>query len=424
MAKARSTPRPEADIRLLADARLMAGYATRIGRLQNGTILDSIDKLEAAPTSGPEHDKAFNELSWALNVLAQALAPVTLMDLGSEWQPYPQHRLDAKVRPFIAVAAALLIAVLGYFTFIYTEARLTSTALVALQSQQLTEKSEHLYDHYLQVLPGLPPKSPEQRVAAASFYQEVDLLKNLQDQLYQSTHVADRLRDQANPLTVVVLVSRVLEPKSAAAATAAAPAAKASAANAPDTIMPADLTLTASQIVAQNQDRSGYDQVLPDGAAPTDAVATPTPTPPALAATLEYYNDLTAFLSSIGIPDLFQDPNKRVETQIAIDLQHCNDFISVLGQWVLPALYGLFGALVFHLRSMMNPMIATPNLIVVRGALAMMAGVSIAWLFNAMVGVGAANPGGVTAFGLAFVFGYSIDVFFKALDKVVMQFSK
>jgi hypothetical protein len=110
-------PRPADDLRLLADARLMSGYAARMGRLQNGTILDSIDKLAAAPTSGPAHDKAFSELSWGLNVLSQALAPVTLMDLGSDWQPYPQHRLDAKVRPFIALAAALLIAVLGYFTF-------------------------------------------------------------------------------------------------------------------------------------------------------------------------------------------------------------------------------------------------------------------------------------------------------------------
>jgi hypothetical protein len=282
-------------------------------------------------------------------------------------------------------------------------------------------------------LPGLPPKSQEQRVAATSFYQEVDLLKNLQDQLYQSTHVADRLRDQANPLTVVVLAFHELGPRPAAAAAdppgarpgKAAAANPAAATNAADAIMPADLTLTASQIVAQNDDRSGYDQLPADAAAPTDAVATPTPTPPALAATLEYYSDLTAFLSTIGIPDLFQDPNKRVETQIAIDLQHCNDFISVLGQWVLPALYGLFGALVFHLRSMMNPLVATPNLIVVRGALAMMAGVSISWIFNAATGAGSTDhPGGVTAFGLAFVFGYSIDVFFKGLDRVVLQLSK
>jgi hypothetical protein len=411
LAQADNTPRPEADVRLLADARLMAGYAARIGRLQNRAILGAIEKLAAAPPAGHAHAVAVNELTWAMNVLAQAIAPVTLMDLGSEWRPYPQHRLDPVVRPFIAVAAALLIVVLGYFTFIYTQAKITSTALVSLQREQLTEKSEHLYDHYLQIQAGLPPKSDEQRTAATSFYQEVDLLKSLQDRLDQSTSVADRLRDQANPLTVVVLVIRdVVGVKRAVAAPLSA-------------VAPADLSQTASQIAAQNDDRPDYNAMPTDAALPADPAA-PAP-PPALNATLAHYNDLIAFLKTMGIPDLFQDESSRVESQIATDLQHCNDFIAIFGLWTLPALYGLFGALVFHLRTMMNPLIATPNLIVVRGALAMMAGVSISWMFNALTGAGSTDhPGGITAFGLAFVFGYSIDVFFKALDKVVASLSK
>jgi hypothetical protein len=60
----------------------------------------------------------------------------------------------------------------------------------------------------------------------------------------------------------------------------------------------------------------------------------------------------------------------------------------------------------------------------VRAALAMMAGVSISWVFASFIDKGAnERPGGITVFGLAFLFGYSVDVFFDTLDRLIARIS-
>ncbi len=54
-----------------------------------------------------------------------------------------------------------------------------------------------------------------------------------------------------------------------------------------------------------------------------------------------------------------------------------------------------------------------------------MAGVSISWLFSSFNAKSLGDhPGGITVFALAFVFGFSIDVFFRILDRLVLSLSK
>jgi len=136
---------------------------------------------------------------------------------------------------------------------------------------------------------------------------------------------------------------------------------------------------------------------------------------------------MTLFLYQIGIT--LAPPNDYFDTDIQISrsLDLCDRIISIYGGWLLPAIYGLLGALVFQLRSIMNPLVPPPNFgaVIVRAALAMMAGVSISWFegsFSAAALDG--HQRGLTVFGLAFVFGFSIDIFFAILDRIVVSTSK
>jgi hypothetical protein len=81
----------------------------------------------------------------------------------------------------------------------------------------------------------------------------------------------------------------------------------------------------------------------------------------------------------------------------------------------------MFGALVFQFRARINPSLKNPKHPVTRAILAAMAGVSISWLFNSL---NSKTFGGITIFGLAFLFGFSIDVFFATLDRLVASLSK
>lgn len=98
--------------------------------------------------------------------------------------------------------------------------------------------------------------------------------------------------------------------------------------------------------------------------------------------------------------------------------------ISLYGQWVLPALYGALGALVYYLRSVLNPVLPDPPMekIIHRVALGAFAGVIFAWIWTPD-----ATPdhtfNGLTLnyFAIAFLIGFSIEVFFSVLDRMVQS---
>jgi hypothetical protein len=94
----------------------------------------------------------------------------------------------------------------------------------------------------------------------------------------------------------------------------------------------------------------------------------------------------------------------------------------LIGLWILPSLYGAIGAMIFHMRVVLNPLLPTPSVvrIIHRVALGGFAGIIIAWFW---VPVSQKVPEfssiGFNLFGMAFLIGFSIDVFFAFLDRAV-----
>lgn len=89
---------------------------------------------------------------------------------------------------------------------------------------------------------------------------------------------------------------------------------------------------------------------------------------------------------------------------------------------ILPAAYGALGALMFYMRRILDPLLPDPTFLrtVHRVALGALAGVLLAWLW---VGIFDSSEDfkavGLGLFALAFVFGFSIEVFFDFLDSLV-----
>jgi hypothetical protein len=90
---------------------------------------------------------------------------------------------------------------------------------------------------------------------------------------------------------------------------------------------------------------------------------------------------------------------------------------------VLPVLYGALGTVTFVLRTVYGEMIQRSfdarrtGEFVVRIFLGMLSGVSLPWL---MVRDGQSIPGGVTPAVLAFLGGYSVELLFAAIDRVLL----
>ena len=90
---------------------------------------------------------------------------------------------------------------------------------------------------------------------------------------------------------------------------------------------------------------------------------------------------------------------------------------------VLPVLYGALGTVTFVLRTVYGEMIQRSfdarrtGEFVVRIFLGMLSGVSLPWL---MMRDGQSIPGGVTPAVLAFLGGYSVELLFAAIDRVLL----
>lgn len=102
--------------------------------------------------------------------------------------------------------------------------------------------------------------------------------------------------------------------------------------------------------------------------------------------------------------------------------------LEVLQQYVLPLLYGWLGAMAYVLRTLGQQsrarLFSTENQtdFNLRVWLGVVAGLAIGWFFRSDKGMGPA-VGSISALALAFVAGYSVDLLFTAMDRVVGAFS-
>jgi len=426
---------------LLADASLVVGYGARTGSLDTTGLAEAVAAVQAKRAAGEVQPSAETAtLINALNLAVKAIYPVTLIDLGSRYRPFPTAKDGKTVQILVTTAACLLIAFTGYYTWIYIQATEVLSGLTAIQDQNAVDKVARLYRTYQSnpaVVSSTTGVDAKDDMIFENWLKAYEELYTVNTDMDIYIPMAQQLQKTEGRVPVLSLLGSAMEGGQTGPA---APQEGVTAKQMSD------------QFVASHKGQAypSLDQQF-QAATPTAAVSAPTvdatPAPAAGLAclsgpdsspqTASAQDQIKAseeqrfcFLEEEGLRAVAMETSQDIATQpqhISILIASARQIIELYGVFILPTLYGMMGTLVFELRNILNPM--RPNAkaerIVVRTLLGGLAGLSIMFLFKPIQAAGGNTlPTGVAVFGIAFILGFSIDVFFSLLDRLVNTVSQ
>ena len=428
-------PSPDVDIvdELLNDATLVQTYGQRTGLFDDDKLARAIMQTRKARASNADFDLV--ALSSALNDAMRRIRPLTLVDLR-RWNPFapPPPGRSHKSAPWkylFILCAIVLLFVCGHYTSWHKRATklLDETLTVANETQ-----GDLVSDMVYFFADGGADLAQPAAAAKVPFREMVDELRLQQIRMDQNLQRNLELDADFVPLRVVMrgVVHRYLEWKGILG-TAAQPAPPVVAAGASflGTEVPKPVLLA----LALTTGPEGGTVHTRDNISLADCGQIKTPLPffaeqetesaPTFAGIgngiLQYDTARRSILCFAGVnPDgakYFVEANWTYKLSNRIDL---------LSAWILPALYGALGAVMFYLRDFLNPLRPDPGFVevAVRVALGLFAGVSVGWFAapTTMVqGIGISDLS-LATLTLAFLVGFGIDVFFALLDRLLELF--
>lgn len=397
---------------LIQDADLVAAFGLRAGLLQSNDIFEALQKAQEKGASLAWGSPEIVGLQKALNIAIGDIEPVTLLDLRGDFKPF--HR-DGKVREWtflqvFLMAFAFVLVFLGAHFSIWQE-KATGVLLEIKENKQERQKEliADLIPLVMQFENAVVPEDDLLDAGALSrdaFRNKVEEARLLAHQIISDTSTQSKL----NTEFYLSILSYWYE-DSAYAAPVTPVAVKGG--NAPGI------------------DFSTYSTCFPSGIASVSGV----PKPPSDSAEIKSFRLLANLVASddmliqgirclIGLQNierqLLRNDYEPTNASVVVKLK-------VLVLWLLPAIYGMLGAVIFHLRICMNPLRPDPQTIrvVLRIFLSGFAGVAMCWFWRPN-SAGEFEFGGVAigALAAAFLVGYGIDIFFNLLDRLVTLANK
>jgi hypothetical protein len=328
-------------------------------------------------------------LESALNCAMQAIAPVTLGDLRSGWDPFRKGSKPSLSKLFFVVVSLAIMVVAGYYTQQYNRGGMI---LIGLKEVQDAHPAEQVGKVARTLLAGEPEirrtlSSGENAVVNEAYFRLLDDLHALDSKMSLYVPLAyDFLVETERPF-VAQLQGAADVPQQYASL--------------PPSLCPASAEAAAVQPATETPALQGDDQV---------------------SARLQIFlrDNSRQIAQFVCAEDIHFHP--RALAPIEFLVTSVTDRLRLVGLWILPGLYGALGAMIFYMRAILNPLLPDPPLarIVHRVALGAFAGVIIAWFWApaAQKAVEFANIG-FNLFGVAFLIGFSIEVFFAFLDRAV-----
>lgn len=132
---------------------------------------------------------------------------------------------------------------------------------------------------------------------------------------------------------------------------------------------------------------------------------------------------VAGFLGVIGLGQGDRNANDKPEVVAQVQLELATSFV---GGFLLPVLYGMLGAIAFVLRRLSDENSVGEETTVLKRRFSLrvpigaLSGLAAGWLLQPSTGSVTAS---LSPFALAFVAGYSADLVFTALDRVVAAFT-
>lgn len=363
---------------LLSDAKMIAAYGARAGRLRSPDLFNAIRNFEASSSKAWGTTEATNLLS-AVNQATNDIVPATLLDLRTS-NPFASDPKNNKPARFILIALSImLMALTAQCTIYYNRGAELLTRLVQINQDKPAEKMGAIARSWRAAN---LEKSADDEIAGETYYQLLDEVRELDNKV--KAYVVDYGNYSGDFFSLQSY---------AHASTGSATPGKADPRTIPN--VQCDEPSAATQKPVSSFEQSPPGSVLAANRA----------------LILNFACAESLMISPYSMPVL---------NQIGGAVSHR---IGVLSQWILPGLYGALGALIFYLRQILNPILPDPPFekIVHRVALGGFAGIIFAWFWAPKPdAMGDFNVLAINSFTVAFLIGFSIDVFFTALDRVVM----
>ena len=381
---------------LLDDAKRVAAYGQRTGRLRNTELIAAIAAVEGLPNkawSAPE----VVALQTATNAAMQAISPTNLADLRGNWNPFQSGGTG---KQFLFVVATLgLMALTALATFEYNRGVNLLKGVETLQTDNPRAEIGAIIRQLMTVDTSSEPETQLWARLEEPHYALLDRLHEIDGRL--GFFLPEMNKFQAgHQLPHEMLGSAIASVQQFAGSMMG----MAQAASEPGGEKPA--SVPAAGVAACEQRAQAKAQYISDFAGTQVAMVLS-----------EYLSNVLDIVCAEGI----SYPPTSIPSYAGF-IDEIRTWTSIWGLWYLPALYGALGAMLYYMRRILDPTIPDPPAIRIahRTALGAFAGVIITWFWapNAELSQGVSNIG-LTLFTLAFLIGFGIEVLFALLDRIV-----
>ncbi len=382
---------------LIADSEMVCNVAIRLGRLSQAEFLAALGVAKQARDSGVGVYEATAALQRLLGAAVAALAPITFADLKSGWSPFEKKRTNVWAIAFGLICIFLILAV-GYGTLIYNRAVAVHATLVELQSPKAPEQLVKLVGLILsnegQLRKSIGSGATDTLTEAV--YQSLYEIKRADERVQAFSWLSGRLVDHGTVLGHLMSYLGLLDnPRPTELTTEQIDKLKKLQAE----VLQSNSPLSQYQLRAQQIEKSQFE--------PINA----------------WFDNVTLFNQVAQI--------QRIHPQHALGLEvivfQLGEAVNLLGLWVLPVLYGMLGSAVFHMRRYLDSSVTDPSWMrsLYRTFLGGFAGIVVVWIWTPTAAK-SADPAFATlsAFTVAFLVGFSTDIFFQALDRLVLNISQ
>jgi hypothetical protein len=402
---------PDATLQgLVRDAELVAEVGVRLGRIKDADFFDALSTAREALDGTAASPSTMAALERALNSAIANLSPITLNDLRGGWRPFDAHAEKRLGTVVFCIFSFLLLVATAYVTQTYDRACSVYATTVELQETRGAEQAirlfgllrknqqdvveslksgtkDFLYEAFNKALTDLEltnVKFQSYAPIASSVLYDLDIGARVKDALvapigwFEHTPGIDSSNPSNNPTIAGSLKNYGAIPVPAATTVGGRLAKPAPSASMPDLA-----------------------NVNPDLEALLGA----------------YIQEVRDFMAAINVGFDPLTPN-----DYSWYLYQLRESMSLLGLWLLPGLYGMLGAVIFHMRRLLDATLPNPSWLRFgyRIVLGGFAGIIVVWFWTP-TSQKLTQPAfaTLTSFGLAFLVGFSTDVFFQALDRLV-----